>query len=60
MNIDLAHLGGHARHIVPPVSPSQPVIADEKISCWGKELFRSSVLSLLFVTFFFISFFRYK
>ena len=56
--LDLAHLGGHARHIVPPLSPSQPVIADEKISCWGKEPSRSSLLSLLFVTFSFLFFFK--
>ena len=29
--LDLAHFGGHARHILPPFSPSQPVIADEEI-----------------------------
>ena len=40
-------------HIVPPLSPSQPAIADEKISCWGKEPSRSSMLSLLQVAFFF-------
>ena len=28
-------LGGLARHILPPLSPSQPVIAEKKISCWG-------------------------
>ena len=51
--LDLAHLGGHARHIVPPLSSSRSVIADEKISYWGKEPSRSSLLSLLFVTFLF-------
>ena len=35
------------RHIVPPLGPSQPVIADEKSSCWGKEPSGSSLLSLL-------------
>ena len=61
--LDLAHVVGHARHILPPLNPSQPAIADVKISCWGKEPYRSSLLSLLFVTFFFwfypvFSFFR--
>ena len=50
--LDLAHLGGHARHIVPPLSPSQPAIAEAKISR-GKARSRSFLLSLLFVTFFF-------
>ena len=31
----LARFGGHARHILPPLSPPQPVIADEEIRCWG-------------------------
>ena len=35
---DLAHLGGHARHILPPFSPSRPVFADEEIICWGTLL----------------------
>ena len=52
--LDLAHFGGHARHIVPPLSSSQPVIPDEIIIRWGKEPSRSSLLSLLFVTFFFL------
>ena len=54
MNLDLAHFGGHARHIVPPLSPSQPVIADEKMVCSGKECSRSSLLSLLFFPRFFV------
>ena len=62
--LDLAPLGGHARHIFPPLSPSQPVIADEKITGWGKEPSRSSLLSLLFVAFFlffvFIPFFHFS
>ena len=33
--VDLAHFGGQARHILPTLSPSQPVIADEEIICWG-------------------------
>ena len=49
-HLHLAHFGGHARHIVPPLSPSQPVIADEKISCWGKEPSRSSFIFLFFLT----------
>ena len=40
-------LGGLARHILPPLSPSQPVIAEKKISCWGKELSRSSLRKLV-------------
>ena len=32
--IDLAHFGGHARHILSTLSPSQPVNADEEIVCW--------------------------
>ena len=48
-----------ARHIVPPLSPSQPVIPDEKIICSGKEPSRSSLLSLLFATFFFCFFPRF-
>ena len=35
-------LGGLARHILPPLSPSQPVIAEKKISCWGKKPSRIS------------------
>ena len=31
-------LGGHARHILPPLSRSQPVIADEEVNCWGTFL----------------------
>ena len=31
-------LGGLARHILPPLSPSQPVIAKKKFSCWGFRL----------------------
>ena len=33
--INLAYFGGHARHILSPLSPSQPVIADGNIICWG-------------------------
>ena len=33
--LDLAHFGGHARHILPPLSPSQPIIADEEIILLG-------------------------
>ena len=40
-------LGGLARHILPPLNPSQPVIAEKKFSCWGKEPSRSSLPSLL-------------
>ena len=40
-------LGGLARHILPPLSPSQPVIAENKISCLGKEPSRGSLPSLL-------------
>ena len=40
-------LGGLARHILPLLSPSHPVIAEKKISCWGKEPSRSSLPSLL-------------
>ena len=43
----LGPLGGLALHILPPLSPSQPVIAEKKISCWGKEPSRSSLPSLL-------------
>ena len=45
--LDLDPLGGLARHILPPLSPSQPVIAEKKISCWGKEPSRSSLPSFL-------------
>ena len=35
-SVDLAHFGGHARRILPPLSPSQSIIADfEQIICWG-------------------------
>ena len=44
---DLDPLGGLARHILPPLSPSQPVIAEKKTSCWGKEPSQSSLHSLL-------------
>ena len=37
-HLDLAYFGGHARHILPIPSPSQPVIADEEITCWGTLL----------------------
>ena len=37
-NLDLAHLGGHGRYFFPPLSPSRPVIADEKIIFWGTFL----------------------
>ena len=39
-------LGGLDRHILPPLSPSQPVIA-EKNGCWGKEPSRSSLRKLV-------------
>ena len=63
IHLDVAHFGGHARHIVSPLSPSQPVIAEEETICWGKEPSRTSLFSLLFVTFCvffpcFFSFFR--
>ena len=45
--LDLGPLGGLARHILPPLSPSQPVIAEKKVNCWGKEPSRSSLPSLL-------------
>ena len=45
--LDLAPFGRLARHILPPLSPSQPVIAEKRISCWGKEPSRSSLPSLL-------------
>ena len=54
---DLAHLGGHARHILPPFSPSRPVFADEEIICWGTLL--KFFDFLLFATFFFFSLFRF-
>ena len=31
-------LRGHARDILPPLSPSQPEIADDNITCWGTVL----------------------
>ena len=31
-------LGGRRRYILPSLSPSQPVIADENIICWGTFL----------------------
>ena len=40
-------LGGLDRHILPPLSPSQPVIAEKKIGCWGKEPSRSSLRKLV-------------
>ena len=55
-HLDLAHFEGHARHIVPPLRPSQPVIADEKNYCWGKEPSRSYLPSLLLEAFFFFWF----
>ena len=36
--LNLAYFGGHARHILPTLSPSQPVITDEEIICWGTLL----------------------
>ena len=45
--LDLDPLGGLARHILPPLSPSQPVTAEKKISCWGKEPSRSSLRKLV-------------
>ena len=33
--LDLAYFGGHRRYFLPPLSPSQPVIADVSIVCWG-------------------------
>ena len=53
--LDLAPLGRLARHILPPLSPSQPVIADKKISFWGKEPSRSSLPSLLSLVSFLLS-----
>ena len=36
--LDLARFGGHGRHILPPLSPSQPAIAYEETICWGTFL----------------------
>ena len=36
--LDLACFGGHARHILPPLSPSQPVIADGELTFSGSIL----------------------
>ena len=36
--LDLAHLGEHARHMVPPLRPSQPVIADENLGAAENNL----------------------
>ena len=54
--LDLAPLGRLARYILPPLSPSQPVIAEKKISCWGKEPSRSSLPSLLSLVSFLLTF----
>ena len=53
--LDLDPLGGLAQHILPPLSPSQPEIAEKKISCWGKEPSRSSLPSLLSLVSFLLS-----
>ena len=36
--LDLAYFGGIRQYILPSLSPSQPVIADESIICWGTFL----------------------
>ena len=41
------HFGGHARYILPTLSPSQPVIADEEILCWGTILNLVALFALL-------------
>ena len=57
--LDLANFGEHARHILPPFSPSQPVVADQEMICWG-TLPKFFAFFLLFVTFFFcFLFFRF-
>ena len=53
--LDLAPVGRLARHILPPLSPSQPVIAEKKISCLGKEPSRSSLPSFLSLVSFLLS-----
>ena len=35
LHLDLGYFGGHARHILRSLRPSQPVVADEEIVCWG-------------------------
>ena len=35
--LDLDPLGGLARHILPPLSPSQPVIAEKKLVAGEKN-----------------------
>ena len=57
--LHLAHFGGHARHILPPFSHSQPVIADEEMICLGNPpevicfLFFCDVFFFLFPRFLF-------
>ena len=36
--LDLACFGGYRPYILPPLSPSQPAIADENMACWGTFL----------------------
>ena len=56
--LDLAHFEGHARGVLPPLSPSQPVIADEEIICWGilPKFFAFFVFCYAFFLLFFLFF----
>lgn len=49
-------LRGHARDILPPLSPSQPEIADDNITCWGTFLnsFPFYQVLIAFLTSFFL------
>ena len=47
--LHLAFFGGHRRYILPPLSPSQPVIADDNIICW--ETFLNFCAFFAFLTF---------
>ena len=59
--IDPANFGGHSRYIIPPLSPSQPVIADDNILLLGKLpkflCFLCSLEVRFFVSFSFLRFF---
>ena len=60
INLLLDHFGGHARVILPTLSPSQPVIADDEIICWGtlpKFFAFFAFCDVLFVLSFFLSLF---